>query len=60
MTKKFSIKEAIKFGWNITKKHFFFFIGLFLFIGVIEVGVDMLLNSAGENDFPSGIINFVN
>jgi len=36
-TKKFSIKEALSFGWNIMKGNFWFFVGLLLIIWSISL-----------------------
>jgi len=36
MTKKFSKKEAISFGWNIMQKNFWFFAGILAFIILVQ------------------------
>ena len=36
-TKKFSIKEALSFGWNIMKSNFWFFVGLLLIIWSVSL-----------------------
>jgi uncharacterized membrane protein len=36
MTNKFSKKEAISFGWKITKENFWFFVGLLIVMGLVN------------------------
>lgn len=40
--KKFSSKEAIRFGWDVMKANFWFFAGLFVFILVLYIGLGVL------------------
>ena len=39
---KFSKKEAISFGWQITKSNFWFFVGLLILAGIIRVGPNLI------------------
>ncbi len=56
MTKrKFLIDEALQFGWQTMKKNFFFFVGILLFILVIQFIPVVLANF----DFASDIVLLV-
>jgi len=39
---KFSKKEAIRFGWQIMKNNFWFFLGLLILVGVIQFAPDVI------------------
>lgn len=42
MEKKFSISEAIKFGWGTMKKNFWFFVGLLIIMGIFNLIPNLL------------------
>lgn len=46
--KKFSIKEALSFGWGIMKSNFWFFVGLLLIIWGISLVYGLLEDQIGE------------
>jgi len=42
MKSSFSIKEAVGFGWEKTKEHLWFLVGLFLFVAILAAGTDKI------------------
>jgi uncharacterized membrane protein len=48
--KKFSIEEAIMFGWETVKKNFTFFIGLFIIVFLIRIVASFVFSSIKEKD----------
>jgi uncharacterized membrane protein len=48
-SKKLIISSAINFGWETIKQRFWFFVGLTLFVGVVEALLSSLNSSVKEN-----------
>jgi len=55
-TKKFSIKEALSFGWGIMKSNFWFFVGLLLIIWSISLIYSLVNNQIKEQSVLSIIV----
>jgi len=55
-TKKFSIKEALSFGWGIMKSNFWFFVGLLLIIWSISLVYSLVNNQIKEQSVLSIIV----
>lgn len=55
--KKFSIKEALSFGWGITKSNFWFFVGLLLIIWSISLVYSLIESQIREQYTLSFIVN---
>jgi len=50
----FSIKDAIKYGWKVTKEHFVFLVGIIILTFAINIGLNFVakaLDSAGNGLF---------
>lgn len=47
MKSAFSIKEVVNVGWEKTKKHFWFLIGVELFVAVIILGLSFIAQAIG-------------
>ena len=54
--KSFSKKEAIKLGWEMTKKNLLFLIGITFVMGLIQFAPDILGQYTKEQDMLSGLI----
>lgn len=52
MAKKFSKREAIKFGWQTMKQNFWFFVGLLVVAGIVMFVPPFLLHRLLEEDIP--------
>jgi len=60
---RFSMGEAIKFGWEITKNNMVFFVGLLIFVLIISSLISLIPESVTKN-LPTlsiffGIVSFV-
>ncbi|MFH1233046.1 MAG: DUF975 family protein [Patescibacteria group bacterium] len=55
-TEKFSKKEAIKFGWEITKNNLVFFIGLLIVAGLISTIPSIISEAIKTNSFALYIV----
>ena len=58
-TKSFSKKEAIRFGWEITKKNFWFLLGIILVSCGIQFIPNLLTSYLKDQDLLLGITNIV-
>lgn len=62
-TYTFSIKEAVKFGWEVTKKHFWFLFAFIVIIQAFSYGLSYFQSSLMENNdnslFMIGILAYL-
>lgn len=58
MTTSFSIRQALRFGWQKTKKHFWFLVVVFLGTLAVSLVLNMV---AGDEDagFPRSVLGFL-
>jgi len=47
---KFSTGEAVKFGWNTTKANFFFFLRIFVIVGIVYLVSGLISQGANKQD----------
>jgi uncharacterized membrane protein len=60
MIQKFSKKEAINFGWNISKNNFKFFILLFTLVVVVFIILSFIQSLVNEKSLPALILYIIN
>jgi len=56
----FSIEEAIKFGWQQTKKFIWFFAGVILVLGIVAVILSVVQNMAQADQNLSILVGLIN
>jgi uncharacterized membrane protein len=53
---KFSIKEALSFGWQKTKEHFWFFLVTILVFGIISIVINMFVEQDNATSLGAQIV----